>query len=202
MCFAVIGNGFIRKDNAAHIVGCFVDCKRCRQFDGIIIGKGYGRLDFIRSRVRVGRFLVIRYFRARRQTCNGKRFGRAVVGRGYIFKSHSRKIVIFQRYRPGTGYVFIIYRKRMRSDGSKFGFIIRRKIVGGQRCRFSGIIVILYRDCIIRITEFVHVNICFARYADRFKYRRIGFFGIRTAVLASRQTEYAHKHSRNRENKG
>ena len=127
----IVGHGFVRKDNRAHIIGRLVDSERCRQFNGVVIYKGNGCFNRVFACVRVACCLIVRHLRARRQTCNGKRFCRSVVGCGYIVKGYPCKIVIFERYRPRAGHAFITHRQSVRADGGKFGVIFRREIVCG-----------------------------------------------------------------------
>ena len=60
VCLPVVGHGFVRKDNRAHIVNGFLDSQRCCQFGqvGIIAVRASERC---RDRVRIGiDFAIVR----------------------------------------------------------------------------------------------------------------------------------------------
>ena len=89
MTFAVIGHGFVRKDNATHIISSLIDFKRCRQLQIFVVFLDYGCRNGIFARVSICICLVICNARTVGKIANGERFFRAVISRFYIFKRYT-----------------------------------------------------------------------------------------------------------------
>ena len=187
----VVGHSFIRKDNCTHIIGRLVDSERCRKFNGVVVCKGNGCFNGVFTCICIARCLIVRHLRARRQTCNGKRFCRSVVGRCHVVKDQPCEVVIFERYRPRAGHAFIAHRQSVRADGGKLGVIFRRQVVGGQCCRFRGIVAIRYRDGVVRIVKFVDKDFRFTRNADTFQRGRRGRFFLTASRKECREQTQA-----------
>ena len=191
MRLPVIGRFGIFKANTRHIVGCLVDSERCRKFNGVVVCKGNRCFNGVFTCICVARCLIVRHLRARRQTCNGKRFCRSVIGRCHVVKDQPCEVVIFERYRPRAGHAFIAHRQSVRADGGKLGVIFRRKVVGGQCCRFRGIVAIRCRDGVVRIVKFVDKDFRFTRNADTFQRGRRGRFFLTASRKECREQTQA-----------
>ena len=100
----VVGYGFIRKDNCAHIVNGFFDCQRCREFGqvGVIaVGAGERRRDSIGIGIDLFVILVFYFHAVGKRSRDEDRFFRAIIGKFAVIERNARQVacVDFERCR-------------------------------------------------------------------------------------------------------